>query len=106
MIKEKDIKKSLKIFKEWDNENKWDIPTEIFKHHVLTKSENALKTAQLILTAMEDSKANDFFDLEDYDGTLWIINTSYYRIFFLAQYLLALDNKKLPKNTEDGNILK
>lgn len=32
---------------------------------------------------------------------MWIINASYYRIFFLAQYLLAVDNKKLPENTED-----
>lgn len=101
MIKEEDIRKAIKIFKEWDNENRWDTPTETFKHHTLNKSENALKTTQFILTVMEDSKANDFFDAEDYDGTLWIINTSYYRIFFLAQYLLALEKKKLPKNIED-----
>ena len=50
---------------------------------------------------MEDTKVNEIFDGENYDGTLWIINASYYRIFFLAQYLLALDNKKLPKDTED-----
>ena len=50
---------------------------------------------------MEDPKARDLFDAEDYDGTLWIINASYYRIFFLAQYLLAIDNKKLPEGTED-----
>ncbi len=50
---------------------------------------------------MEDPKSREFFEAEDYDGTLWIINASYYRIFFLAQYLLALDNKKLPENTED-----
>lgn len=101
MIKKEDIEKSIKIFKEWDNERLWKIPTEIFKHHTLRKSENALKTAKFILRIMEDSKVKEFFETEDYDGTLWIINASYYRIFFLAQYLLALDKKRMPENTED-----
>ncbi|PIO06113.1 hypothetical protein COT47_03480 [Candidatus Woesearchaeota archaeon CG08_land_8_20_14_0_20_43_7] len=50
---------------------------------------------------MEDPKIKETFNAENYDGTLWIINASYYRIFFLAQYLLALDNKKLPDDAED-----
>lgn len=101
MIKKEDIKRAIKAFKEWDNKGVWDKPAEIFKRHTLEKSENALKTAEYILKIMEDSKTRDIFDAEDYDGTLWIINASYYRIFFLAQYLLALDNKKLPRDTED-----
>lgn len=101
MIKKEDIRRAIKIFKEWDNKKLWDAPTGIFKHHTLEKSENALKTAEYILKIMEDPKARNFFNAKDYDGTLWIINAAYYRIFFLAQYLLALDGKKLPKNTED-----
>ena len=101
MIKKEDIRRVIRTFREWDNERKWDIPTETFKHHTLSKSENAKRTASYILKIMEDPKANELFDAENYDGTLWIINASYYRIFFLAQYLLALDNKKLPENTED-----
>lgn len=101
MIKKEDIRRAIKTFKEWDNNKLWNTPSEVFKHHTLEKSENALKTAEYILRIMEDSKARDFFDAEDYDGTLWIINSAYYRIFFLAQYLLALDGKKFPENTED-----
>ena len=101
MIKKEDIRKAIRTFTEWDNEQKWEVPKEIFKHHTLAKSENALKTAQFILKLMEDQKAKDYFSAESYDGTLWIINASYYRIFFLAQYLLAIDKKKLPKNVED-----
>lgn len=101
MIKQEDIRKAIKIFRKWDNDRLWNTPTEIFTQHTLEKSENALKTAQYILKIMEDSNAKGFFDAEDYDGTLWIINASYYRIFFLAQYLLAIDNKKLPENIED-----
>ena len=101
MIKKEDIKRAIKTFKEWDNKQLWDSPTDIFKHHTLEKSENALKTAEYILKIMEDQSIKGLFNADDYDGTLWIINASYYRIFFLAQYLLALDNKKLPENTED-----
>jgi len=101
MIKKEDIKRAIKTFNEWDNEKMWSTPTEIFKHHTLSKSENAKRTAVYILKIMEDPKVKELFEAENYDGTLWIINASYYRIFFLAQYLLALDNKKLPENIED-----
>ncbi|MFH1073352.1 MAG: hypothetical protein V1743_08035 [Nanoarchaeota archaeon] len=101
MIKKEDIRKAIRTFKEWDNQRKWKVPADAFKQHTLKKSENALKTAKFILKIMEDQKVKEQFEAEDYDGTLWIINASYYRIFFLAQYLLALDGKKLPENTED-----
>jgi hypothetical protein len=101
MIKKEDIERAIRTFRKWDSEKLWDMPTEIFQRHTLEKSENALKTAEYILKIMEDSETKNFLKAEDYDGTLWIINAAYYRIFFLAQYLLALDNKKFPKNTED-----
>jgi len=101
MIKKEDIRKAVRTFKEWDNDRKWAVPTEAFTQHTLKKSENALRTARFILKIMEDQKIKELFEAEDYDGTLWVINASYYRIFFLTQYLLALDGKKLPKNTED-----
>ncbi|MFH1439147.1 MAG: hypothetical protein ABIG89_01160 [Candidatus Woesearchaeota archaeon] len=82
MIKKEDIRKAIRTFKEWDNKKKWNIPSDIFIHHTLEKSENALKTARYILRIMQDSKANEIFNAEYYDGTLWIINASYYRIFF------------------------
>lgn len=89
------------MFQEWDLQRTWDKPTDIFIHHTFQKSENSLKTAHYILKIMEDGKMRELFDAQEYDGTLWIINPSYYRIFFLAQYMLAIDGKKLPKNTKD-----
>ena len=58
-------------------------------------------TAQHILRIMEEPAIRKLFNAEEYDGTLWIINASYYRIFFMAEYLLALDGRKLPDNVED-----
>jgi hypothetical protein len=101
MIKKEDINRAVKMFKEWDNERRWKTPTNAFTHHTWKKSENALRTAQFILRIMEEPKVRDLFEAEDYDGNLWVINAAYYRIFFLAQYLLALEGKQLPENTED-----
>lgn len=101
MIKKEDISRAIKMFKEWDQERRWKTPTEAFTDHTLKKSENALKTAKFILKIMEDPKTRDFFEAEDYDGSLWIINAAYYRIFFLTQYLFALERKQLPEGTED-----
>lgn len=77
MIKKEDIKRAIKTFREWDNKNSWKTPTKIFKHHTLSKSENAKRTASYILKIMENPKSMEFFETEDYDGTLWIINASY-----------------------------
>mgnify|MGYP001570128256 CR=1 FL=1 len=101
MIKKEDIERAILLFREWDLKKTWDQPTTVFINHLLQKSENALKTAQYILKIMEDTKIKELFDAQEYDGTLWVINPSYYRIFFLAQYLLAIDGKKLPQNTKD-----
>ena len=64
MIKKEDIKRAIKTFKEWDNKNLWDTPTEVFKHHTLNKSENAKTTARYRLKIMEDSKLKELFDSE------------------------------------------
>lgn len=101
MIKKEDISRAIKTFKEWDNEKRWKSPTEAFTRHTLKKAENALRTAQFILKIMEDFRIKGLFEAEDYDGSLWIINAAYYRIFFMVQYLLALEGKQLPDNAED-----
>lgn len=82
MIKKEDIKRAINTFKEWDNKKSWKIPSQAFIHHTLSKSENAKKTARYILSIMEDKELKNNLDAKDYDGTLWIINASYYRIFF------------------------
>ncbi len=101
MIKKEDIKRAITTFSEWDNKKMWDRPTDVFKHHTYEKSENALKTAQYLLKIMVDSGAKELFNAEGYNGTLWVINAAYYRIFFLSQYLLALEDKKFPEDISD-----
>lgn len=103
MIKKEDIERAITLFKEWDFQHTWKTPSPAFIAHTKHKSENALKTAQYILKIMEDQEMRHLFNAEDYNGTLWIINSSYYRILFLGQYLLALDGKKLPDHTEDSH---
>ena len=59
MIKKEDIRRAIKTFGEWDNKSNWIKPTDVFKHHTLEKSDNALKTAQYIMKIMEDPKVKD-----------------------------------------------
>ena len=86
MIKKEDIERAISTFKEWDHQRKWKNPSSVFIAHTMNKSENALKTAQYILRIMEDKEVRLLLNAEDYNGTLWIINSAYYRILFLGQY--------------------
>ncbi len=79
MIKKEDIRRAINTFREWDLQGTWKTPSEAFIQHTLHKSENALKTAQYILKIMEDGGLRTLLSAQDYDGTLWIINPSYYR---------------------------
>lgn len=102
MMKQEDIKKAVKLFKEWDNSHAWEIPKPEFVKHVKQKAENSLKTAQYLIQLIKNNEVKEILQIkEDYNCSLWIINCSYYSMFFLAQYLLALDNKKMPDNVAE-----
>jgi hypothetical protein len=48
------------------------------------------------------NKVESTNELDDNETiTIWIIAASYYSMFFEVEYLLGLDNKKLPKSTND-----
>lgn len=102
MIKKEDIERAVRIFKEWDNKGRWDKPTELFIMHTEKKSLDSLNTAQALLNVISDAKLKErSLPGQDYDPSLWIINSSYYSMFFLAQVLLAYDNKKMPDGAQD-----
>jgi uncharacterized protein (UPF0332 family) len=103
MIKNTDIKRAISLFKEWDNLNKWDNPDELFIKHTLSKSEDAINTAKALLKIMKDKELQLRTIEKEFNASLWIINSSYYSMFFLAEVLLAKENRKLPNGTEDSH---
>ena len=102
MIKEKDIERAVKLFKRWDLDGCWKKPDAIFVNHLMEKADDCLDVAKALAELMKDKTSTQkFLDKDNFNPTLWIINSSYYSIFFNAQLLLAHDRKKLPDDAED-----
>lgn len=102
MINDKDIERAVTMFTRWDLERKWKLPEPVFINHLKEKVEDCLDTAKLLLEIMKEKNSiQNYLHKEQFNPTLWIINPSYYSIFFNAQLLLAYDGKKLPDNTEN-----
>ncbi len=73
-----------------------------FINHLQEKIGDCLDTAKLLLEIMKEKDTlQKYLHKDKCNPTLWIINPSYYSIFFNAQLLLAYDGKKLPENVED-----
>ncbi|GEM_PF-2190449 len=97
MLEQKDIEQATKLFKEWDNNQTWSSPTSAFLEHSRKKAKDSLALAVYLLDKIEQTK-----ELEDNNTvTIWIVTSSYYSMFFEVEYLLGLDNKKLPEGTKD-----
>ncbi len=97
MLEQKDIEEAKNLFKKWDLNQIWHSPTSEFIEHTRKKAKDSLALALYLLEKLE--KTNE---LEDNNTiTIWIISTSYYSMFFEAEYLLGLDGKKLPEGTKD-----
>jgi len=102
MFNEKDIERAINKFKTWDLERKWKNPDEVFVNHLQEKAENCLDVAKALIELMKNNiLVEKLLNKTDFNPTLWIINASYYSIFFNAQLLLTYDKRKLPENVED-----
>ncbi len=91
MLDEKSIQQSSKIVKELISEGKIVKPNPKTLEFFLKQSQKTLIVAQKLLELQIK---------EHIDTNLWIINTSYYAMFFAATSLLAHHGKKL--NTSQG----
>ena len=97
MLEQKDIEQAKKIFKEWDNNHRWNKPSEAFLEHTKKKAKETLELAVYLLDKLENSDelmGND-------TSTIWIITQAYYSMFFLVERLIGIDSKKLPEGTKD-----
>lgn len=102
MISDKDIEQAVTMFTKWDLEHRWKKPEDIFINHLQEKVNDCLDTAKLLIELRNQKDILvKLLGKNQFNPTLWIINPSYYSIFFNAQLLLAYDGKKLPDNTEN-----
>lgn len=101
-MKKQDIQKAVSLFKEWDNNGKWDKPNILFINHTLKKAEDSLNTAKALLNIITNKELREkSLPNTEYSPHLWIINSAYYSMFFLAQVLLGKDGRKMPEGTRD-----
>ncbi len=97
MLEKRDIEQAKKLFKEWDNNHIWKSPSPEFVEHCRKKAKDSLNIAAYLLDKLEETK-----ELEDNEtATIWVITAGYYSMFFEVEYLLGLDGKKLPDDSQD-----
>ncbi|MBS3122684.1 hypothetical protein J4434_07425 [Candidatus Woesearchaeota archaeon] len=97
MLKIRDIDEAKTIFKGWDNNHMWDTPSLDFLEHTKKKARETLKLASYLLNKIENTHELDDISI----ASMWVITKCYYSMFFLVEYLLGLDGKKIPEGTQD-----
>ncbi len=96
MLDEKHIKETKKRVEEFlergiilkDKEKGF---TEFF----LKNAKNSLDTAKLLFDVSINQKIKDSLGFPIFDGFLWVINSSYYSMFYMARALLENDGIKI-----------
>jgi hypothetical protein len=102
MINDKDIERAVNLFKRWDLEATWKKPDEVFITPLKEKADDCLDVEKVLIELMEKRElVETLINKKSFNPPLWIINSSYYSIFFNAQSILAHHGKKLPDNTQD-----
>ena len=86
MLGEKKVEQSSRIVKEFIQDGKIIKPKGGTDNFFMQKSREALNIAKRLL---------EIYDEEGLETNLWVINTSYYSMFFAATALLAKFNHKI-----------
>ena len=66
-----------------------------FVDFFLENARKSLQSASLLYTGTTKKELQDAYGFEDFDGSLWIINSSYYSMFYMSRALLANQGIKL-----------
>lgn len=84
MIKDMDISRAIRTFKEWDLKGKWKKPDPIFINHLSEKSDDCLSVSEVLIKVIENGKWPDLLPgKKRFNPTLWIINACYIACFLM-----------------------
>ncbi len=61
----------------------------------LENARKSLQSASFLYAGTTKKELQEAYGFEDFDGSLWIINSSYYSMFYMARALLANEGIKL-----------
>ncbi len=66
-----------------------------FVQFFLNNSKNSIESAKLLFETSVSEKIRSAFGLSDFNGFLWVINASYYSMFYMARALLESEGVKI-----------
>lgn len=70
-------------------------PANGFTEFFLTNSKNSLETAQLLFKISTEPQLQEQLNVSNFNGLLWVINSSYYSMFYMVRALLEKRGVKL-----------
>lgn len=98
MITQEEIKKSKKIVTSLINEGSIVPAEKNIMLFFLGKAEKSLETAYCLLQISGDEDVKKRYNItQTYEGYMWVINSSYYAMFYAATALLAKYNHRIKK---------
>lgn len=71
-----------------------------FTEFFLNNSKNSLNSAKLLFKASTDEILQENIGMPKFDGFLWVINSSYYSMFYLARAMI--ENRGIKIDTDDS----
>lgn len=66
-----------------------------FVQFFLNNSKNSLDSAKLLFETSTKSNLKDYLGFPDFNGFLWVVNSSYYSMFYMARALLESEGIKI-----------
>jgi predicted N-acyltransferase len=75
-----------------------------FVEFFLTNAKKSLKTANALYDLSTDKIIQEKIGYPDFDGFLWVVNSSYYSMFYMARALLENEGIKIHSNLSIHSI--
>ncbi len=76
-----------------------------FTEFLLNNAKNSLDSAKLLFEASTNNDLKDSLGFPDFNGFLWVINSSYYSIFYTAKALLENNGIKIKTDSSIHSIV-
>jgi len=96
VLEENKIKESQKRVKEYITENR--ITTKGSKEYVeffLKNADNSLDSARALFVLSTDQNKKQSLGFTEFNGLLWVVNASYYSMFYITRALLENEGIKI-----------
>jgi len=71
----------------------------------LNNAKDSLDSAKLLFKASTDKEFQKYSGFPDFNGLLWVVNSSYYSMFYMARALLESEGIKIKQGSESIHLI-